>query len=95
MPERALAALEPPDGHAILRSRLAEHELERRPRPRRSAGGAGRALRSQIRSYVLTEQLVKDHRTDVEEGNAQAVLDGDLDRFIRAYLLAHATGAVA
>jgi peptide chain release factor 2 len=38
---------------------------------------------------------VKDHRTDVEEGNAQAVLDGSLDPFIRAYLLASATGAVA
>ncbi len=51
---------------------------------------------SQIRSYVLHPyQLVKDHRTNVEEGNAQAVLDGDLDSFIRAYLLANATGAVA
>jgi peptide chain release factor 2 len=38
---------------------------------------------------------VKDHRTEVEEGNAQGVLDGDLDPFIRAYLLARATGAVA
>jgi len=37
-------------------------------------------------------QLVKDHRTDVEEGNAQGVLDGKLDGFIRAYLLWHAAG---
>jgi peptide chain release factor 2 len=40
-------------------------------------------------------QLVKDHRTDLEEGNAQAVLDGRLDEFIHAYLLARATGSAA
>ena len=45
-----------------------------------------------VRSYVLHPyQLVKDHRTDFEMGNAQGVLDGDLDGFIRAYLL-HAAG---
>jgi peptide chain release factor 2 len=82
----------------ILKSRLAEHELERREaelaRERGEVLDTG--FGSQIRSYVLHPyQLVKDHRTDVEEGNAQAVLDGDLDPFIRAYLLANATGAVA
>jgi peptide chain release factor 2 len=42
---------------------------------------------SQIRSYVLHPyQMVKDHRTGVEIGNAQAVLDGHLDPFIEAYL---------
>ncbi|HET9213124.1 MAG TPA: peptide chain release factor 2 [Gaiellaceae bacterium] len=81
----------------ILRSRLAEHELERREaelaRERGEVLDTG--FGSQIRSYVLHPyQLVKDHRTDVEEGNAQGVLDGDLDGFIRAYLLARATGAV-
>jgi peptide chain release factor 2 len=43
---------------------------------------------SQIRSYVLHPyQLVKDHRTDVEEGNTQGVLDGNIDPIIQAYLL--------
>ena len=43
---------------------------------------------SQIRSYVLHPyQPVKDHRTNHEMGNVQAVLDGDLDDFVRAYLL--------
>jgi peptide chain release factor 2 len=46
---------------------------------------------SQIRSYVLHPyQLVKDHRTDLEEGNTQAILDGRLDEFIQAYLLKQA-----
>ena len=43
---------------------------------------------SQIRSYVLAPyRLVKDHRTDHEAGDTDRVLDGDLDPFIRAYLL--------
>ncbi len=45
---------------------------------------------SQIRSYVLQPyRLVKDHRTDTEKGNVDAVLDGDLDDFIQAYLLSY------
>jgi peptide chain release factor 2 len=40
-------------------------------------------------------QLVKDHRTDIEVGNAQGVLDGDLDDFVHAYLLARAAGRAA
>ena len=43
---------------------------------------------SQIRSYVMQPyQMIKDHRTKVERGDVQKVLDGDLDPFIRAYLL--------
>jgi peptide chain release factor 2 len=42
---------------------------------------------NQIRSYVLQPyQLVKDHRTEIEVGNVQAVLDGELDLFIEGYL---------
>ena len=42
----------------------------------------------QIRSYVLQPyRLIKDHRTNTEEGNVDAVLDGRLDHFIKAYLL--------
>ncbi len=60
----------------------------------REDGGAEQGRRSeigfgsQIRSYVLHPyRMVKDHRTGVEIGNADAVLDGDIDRFIQAYLL--------
>ena len=80
----------------ILRSRLAEHELERREAQLAQERGelVDTGFGSQIRSYVLHPyQLVKDHRTDVEEGNAQAVLDGRLDDFIRAYLLSRAAAA--
>jgi peptide chain release factor 2 len=82
----------------ILRSRLAEHELELREAEMRKERGevADTGFGSQIRSYVLQPyQLVKDHRTGAEEGNAQAVLDGRLDDFIHAYLLAKAAGTVA
>jgi peptide chain release factor 2 len=79
----------------ILRSRLAELvEEEREAELAKERGGAtnigfgGDA----IRSYVLHPyQQVKDRRTDHEMGNTQAVLDGDIDGFIRAYLLWKAT----
>jgi peptide chain release factor 2 len=81
----------------ILRSRLAERVEEEREAELAKERGAVQAIDfgSQIRSYVLQPyQLVKDHRTDFEDGNTQAVLDGDLDGFIRAYLLAKAAGNV-
>jgi peptide chain release factor 2 len=74
----------------ILRSRLAElREEEREAELARERGEAQDiGFGSQIRSYVLQPyQMVKDHRTGYEVGNAQGVLDGDLDGFIRAYLL--------
>ena len=81
----------------ILKSRLAELEQEKREQElARERGGAQQAdFGSQIRSYVLHPyQLVKDHRTEHETGNTQAVLDGALDEFIHEYLLAKAAGKV-
>jgi peptide chain release factor 2 len=81
----------------ILRSRLAELEQEQREAELARERGAVQdtGFGSQIRSYVLQPyQLVKDHRTDYEAGNAQGVLDGDLDGFIHSYLLARAAGKV-
>jgi peptide chain release factor 2 len=75
---------------AMLRSKLAE--LEERKRREEIARERGEAqdvnFGSQIRSYVLHPYtMVKDHRTDFEMGDINRVLDGDLDGFIRAYLL--------
>ena len=81
----------------ILRSRLAELEEEKREAELAKERGAAQdsGFGSQIRSYVLHPyQLVKDHRTDYEVGNTQSVLDGGLDGFVRAYLLAKAAGQV-
>jgi peptide chain release factor 2 len=81
----------------ILRSRLAELEEEKREAELARERGAAQDIGfgSQIRSYVLHPyQLVKDHRTDHEVGNAQSVLDGDLDGFVHSYLLAKAAGQV-
>jgi peptide chain release factor 2 len=75
---------------AMLRSKLAE--LEERKRREEIARERGEAqdvnFGSQIRSYVLHPYtMVKDHRTDFEMGDVNRVLDGDLDGFVRAYLL--------
>ena len=81
---------------AMLRSKLIELEEQRRreelARERGEAQDVGWG--SQIRSYVLQPYtMVKDHRTNVEARNVQAVLDGDLDEFVRAELLRRADGA--
>ena len=75
----------------VLRSRLYELELERRraETAELEANKADISFGSQIRSYVLAPyQLVKDTRTKLERGNVEAVLGGDIDDFIKAYLLA-------
>jgi peptide chain release factor 2 len=75
---------------AMLRSKLAERaERERQEEIAREKGAAQDVnFGSQIRSYVLHPYtLVKDHRTNHEMGDVNRVLDGDLDGFIRAYLL--------
>ena len=81
----------------ILRARLAELQEEQREAELARERGAAQDIGfgSQIRSYVLHPyQLVKDHRTDFEVGNAQSVLDGALDGLVHAYLLAKAAGKV-
>jgi peptide chain release factor 2 len=75
---------------AVLRSKLAERqERERLEEIARERGEAQDVnFGSQIRSYVLHPYtMVKDHRTDFEMGDANRVLDGDLDGFVRSYLL--------
>ena len=73
----------------ILAARLAERAREERRKEMEALSGEKRevAWGSQIRSYVLAPyQLVKDLRTDYETGNVSAVLDGEIDAFIEAYL---------
>ena len=73
----------------ILRARLLELRQAEREEERAILRGEYTKAEwgSQIRSYVLHPyQLVKDHRTDYEVGNTQAVLDGELDGFMEAYL---------
>jgi peptide chain release factor 2 len=75
---------------AMLRSKLLERqERERREEIARERGEAQNVnFGSQIRSYVLHPYtMVKDHRTEYEIGDANRVLDGDLDELVRAYLL--------
>ena len=79
----------------VLRARL--HDLERRKREEKKAelqeAQMEIAWGSQIRSYTLQPyRLIKDHRTKHEEGNVDAVLDGDLDGFVEAYLLSSEEG---
>ena len=73
----------------VLRARLLEIKREKQEEELAKLRGEFQKIEwgSQIRSYVLHPyQMVKDHRTNFEVGNAQAVLDGQLDEFIEAYL---------
>jgi peptide chain release factor 2 len=73
----------------ILKSRLAERQRREREQHIENLRGERQDIEfgSQIRSYVLHPyQMVKDHRTNVETGDVNRVLDGDLDRLIEAAL---------
>nr|NIQ00792.1 peptide chain release factor 2 [Nitrospinaceae bacterium]NIR54867.1 peptide chain release factor 2 [Nitrospinaceae bacterium]NIS85292.1 peptide chain release factor 2 [Nitrospinaceae bacterium]NIT82105.1 peptide chain release factor 2 [Nitrospinaceae bacterium]NIU44366.1 peptide chain release factor 2 [Nitrospinaceae bacterium] len=74
----------------VLKARLYELEKEKQDEEKRSLEKQKKKIEwgSQIRSYVLHPyRMVKDLRTNVEVGNVDAVLDGDLGPFIQAYLL--------
>jgi peptide chain release factor 2 len=73
----------------MLKSRLYEIELEkqRAERDKIEAGKMKNEWGSQIRSYVLDDRRVKDHRTNHENRNTDAVLAGSLDGFLKAYLM--------
>jgi peptide chain release factor 2 len=80
----------------ILKSRLIEREEELRREALAKERGEAQDISfgSQIRSYVLHPYtMVNDHRTNLKIGNAQSVLDGDLDELIHAYLLSRATAS--
>ena len=80
----------------VLRSRIYEFELEKRREEARKLEDAKPEISfgSQIRSYVLQPyQLVKDHRTKLEIGDVQSVLDGEIDPFIHAWLVARRSPA--
>jgi len=75
----------------VLRSRLYEHyrEQQEAEREKQESEKKDIAWGNQIRSYVFHPySMVKDHRTKVEVGNVQAVMDGDIDQFIENYLIA-------
>jgi peptide chain release factor 2 len=75
----------------MLRSRLFELELRKRNEAKDAVNSTKKKIEwgSQIRSYVFHPyKMIKDHRTDFETGNVQPVMDGELDGFIKAYLMA-------
>jgi peptide chain release factor 2 len=81
----------------VLKSRLFDLKQKENQAKLEQLGGEKRdiAFGSQIRSYVLQPyQMVKDHRTKVEVGDPYRVLDGDLDPFIKTYLMKKASGTL-
>ena len=73
----------------ILRSKLYQYELEKRRATQQAIEADKKKIEwgSQIRSYVLDDRRVKDHRTGHQTTDCDGVLDGDLDPFIKAYLM--------
>ena len=74
----------------MLKSRLYEEEMRKREEIKNAANSNKKKIEwgSQIRSYVFHPyKMIKDHRTDYEVGNVGPVMDGDLDGFIKAYLM--------
>lgn len=73
----------------LLKSQLYEIELEKRRAEQQKVEAGKKKIEwgSQIRSYVFDDRRVKDHRTNHQTSNVQAVMDGDLDGFIKAYLM--------
>lgn len=74
----------------MLKSRLYEEELRRREEAKNATNASKKKIEwgSQIRSYVFHPyKLIKDHRTEYEVGNVGPVMDGELDGFIKAYLM--------
>ena len=81
----------------VLKARLYDLKLKEQQAKLEQLGGEKKdiAFGSQIRSYVLHPyQLVKDHRTKVEVGDVMRVLDGDIDGFIKTYLMQKASGTL-
>jgi peptide chain release factor 2 len=80
----------------VLRSRIYEMKLQEQSDKMDELHKTKKdiAWGSQIRSYVLHPyKMIKDHRTNLEVGNTQKILDGDLDEFIEAYLISAAQPA--
>jgi len=73
----------------MLKSRLFEQELQKKAaeKDKIESGKMKNEWGSQIRSYVLDDRRVKDHRTNHQTSQTDAVLDGDIDEFLNAYLL--------
>lgn len=73
----------------ILKSKLYQRELDKRMATQQALEATKKRIEwgSQIRSYVFDDRRVKDHRTGVQTSNVEAVMDGDLDLFIKAYLM--------
>lgn len=73
----------------LLKSQLYEAEMRKRMEATAAIEGSKKKIEwgSQIRSYVLDDRRVKDHRTNYQTSNPQAVLDGDINDFLKAYLM--------